>query len=62
MNTTARMRKWVSRWRRSAAASQGTGIQVLQSRGDNRIFETVDFIQRGASLEVGDWHLERIAS
>lgn len=34
--------------------------QVLERRGERRLLVSVNFIQRGASLELGDWELERI--
>jgi transcriptional antiterminator RfaH len=39
-----------------------TGLQgqVLKRRGERRLLVAVNFIQRGASLELGDWELERI--
>lgn len=39
-----------------------TGLEgrVLQRHGERRLLVAVNFIQRGASLELGDWELERI--
>lgn len=34
--------------------------QVLERRGERRLLVSVNFIQRGASLELGDWELERL--
>lgn len=39
---------------------QGLEGEVLQRRGERRLLVSVNFIQRGASLELGDWELERI--
>jgi transcription antitermination factor NusG len=39
-----------------------TGLQgqILERRGERRLLVSVNFIQRGASLELGDWELEKI--
>jgi len=39
-----------------------TGLQgsVLERRGERRLLVCVNFIQRGASLELGDWEIERV--
>jgi transcription antitermination factor NusG len=34
--------------------------RVLQRHGERRLLIAVNFIQRGASLELGDWELERV--
>ena len=39
---------------------QGLEGQVLQRHGERKLLVSVNFIQRGASLELGDWELERI--
>jgi transcription antitermination factor NusG len=39
---------------------QGLTGQVLQRHGERRLLVTVNFIQRGASLELGDWELEQL--
>lgn len=39
---------------------QGLEGRVLQRHGDRRLLVAVNFIQRGASMELGDWELERL--
>jgi transcription antitermination factor NusG len=34
--------------------------QVLERRGERRLLVAVNFIQRGASLDLADWEVERI--
>jgi len=39
---------------------QGVQGQVVERRGETRLVVAVNFIQRGASLELGDWEFEPV--
>jgi transcription antitermination factor NusG len=50
-----------SRVRVKSGPMQGVEGRVLQRHGERHLVVTINFIQRGASLKLGEWELERLS-